>query len=218
MASSSRARASHDSWHAGRSDPDQIDVLALGRLHDGVDALVEPRDAAVGVVGAEHQEHGRPARRLLELRERLGAADVDAELGEVLELRRARHAEPQAVAEHVGGSARRRRRARHGKHPKRHAGQGDAFAVSRFGNPPEPPHSKKVRLKKQQINHGNDVDTVATMWRPCPRLFQSRGDVAGPPDVRAACGRRKRGGGVAKARRRCQGMVDHVSHGRLGGG
>ncbi len=103
MTSRSRARVSQDLRTQG--GPSQISVMFFcsGGLDDVVDALVEPRDAAVGVVGAEHQEDGRPGRRLRDLLERLRAADVHADLGEALEVADLRHAHPEAVAQHIGG-------------------------------------------------------------------------------------------------------------------
>ena len=104
--------------HAGRPEPDQIDALARRRLHDVVDALVEARDAAVGIIGAEHQKDGGIGWGLRQLLERARAADVHADLCEALEMRHLGDPLAQAVAQHitVGRQAGRRRRST----PQRH--------------------------------------------------------------------------------------------------
>ena len=67
----------------------------------------EKSDAAFGVIGAEHEKGGGARRGLGDLLQRLGAADMDADLGEALGLGfllgDLRHPFAQAVAEHIGG-------------------------------------------------------------------------------------------------------------------
>jgi hypothetical protein len=98
--------------HAGRPEPDQRDVLGLRGMDDVVDALVEPGDGAVGVIGAEHQKDGRIGRRLRELLERARPADVHADLREALEMRHLGDPLAQAVAQHIAVARRAGRRGR----------------------------------------------------------------------------------------------------------
>ena len=84
--------------HAMRAKPDHGEMLALACLNDVVDAFVDVRDAAFGIVGAEQDEHSRTGRRLRDLFQRFRSADVDAAAGEALEARRGCKALADTVA------------------------------------------------------------------------------------------------------------------------
>src|ERR1700722_10200469 len=90
--------------HAMRPDPDHGELALHGGVQDVVDALVDIFQAAFGIVGAEKDVRRRAGRRPRDLRQRLGAADMDADLGQIVEAHGGGQAVADAVAEHVGAA------------------------------------------------------------------------------------------------------------------
>jgi hypothetical protein len=93
-------------------------------------------------------------RRPCDLRQRLGAADVNADLGQIVEAHGGGKAVADAVAEHISAPGKRRRRRR--QYRQRNEPAQHPFRTqhsSRFHS--DPAANLLINMVKKRLNHGH---------------------------------------------------------------